>query len=100
LALEAAAQIALANRIAAQRLSVRETEREVGRMNQVGRRAARATTHTADRDVARLEERLAQVLGTGVRVRPGAKQTGRLEISWHSLEHLDELTRRLGLAPE
>ena len=98
LALDPARQIALANKVAAQKLSVRDTEREVARMN--GAAGATGRPAEPDRDVARLEERLAQALGTGVRLRPGAKQTGRLEISWHSLEHLDELTRRLGLGPE
>jgi ParB family transcriptional regulator, chromosome partitioning protein len=98
LALEPALQIALANKVAAQGLSVRETEREVARLN--GEARERAGRAEPDRDVQRLEERLAQLLGTGVRLRAGAKQTGRLEIAWHSLEHLDELTRRLGLAAE
>ncbi|MFN9121193.1 MAG: ParB/RepB/Spo0J family partition protein [bacterium] len=101
LGLDPAQQIALANRVAAQKLSVRETEREVARLNAPpgvpgggGRRAAQ------DPDVARLQERLAQSLGTGVRLKVGPKHTGRMEIAWHSLEHLDELTRRLGLPPE
>ncbi len=98
LALDAGQQVALANKVATQRLSVRETEREVARLN--GEARARAVAPEPDRDVQRLEERLAQLLGTGVRVRAGAKHTGRLEIAWHSLEHLDELTRRLGLTPE
>ena len=101
LALEPAQQIALANRVAAQKLSVRETEREVARLNAppgLQGRGGRAAAQ--DPDVARLQERLAQSLGTGVRLKVGAKNTGRLEIAWHSLEHLDELTRRLGLPPE
>jgi ParB family chromosome partitioning protein len=101
LGLDAGMQIALANRVAAQKLSVRETEREVARMNTAGRTGrARLPAAAQDPDVARLQERLAQSLGTGVRLKVGPKHTGRMEIAWHSLEHLDDLTRRLGLPPE
>jgi ParB family chromosome partitioning protein len=98
LALDPAQQITLANRVAAQKMSVRDIEREEARLNGAAREKPRAPE--PDRDVARLEERLAQALGTGVRLKVGAKQTGRMEIAWHSLEHLDELTKRLGLSPE
>jgi ParB family chromosome partitioning protein len=101
LPLEAAQQIALANKVAAQKLSVRETEREAARVNAAsGAGPARPRAAAQDPDVARLQERLAQSLGTGVRLKVGPKHTGRMEISWHSLEHLDELTRRLGLPPD
>lgn len=101
LALQPAQQIAIGNRVAAQKLSVRETEREVARANAPGDEGGGAARKPApDPDVARLQERLAQALGTGVKLRVGARHTGRMEISWHSLEHLDELTRRLGLASE
>jgi ParB family chromosome partitioning protein len=101
LPLAAAEQIALANRVAAQKLSVRDTEREVARINAApGTRGTARRPALADPDVARLQERLAQSLGTGVKLKVGPKHTGRMEIAWHSLEHLDELTRRLGLPPE
>ena len=102
LPLDPAQQIALANKVAAQKLSVRETEREVARLNAPqGVPGASGTRSAAqDPDVARLQERLAQSLGTGVRLKIGPRHTGRMEIAWHSLEHLDELTRRLGLPQE
>jgi ParB family chromosome partitioning protein len=101
LPLEAAQQIALANKVAAQKLSVRETEREAARVNAAsGAGPARPRAAAQDPDVARLQERLAQSLGTGVRLKVGPKHTGRMEISCHSLEHLDDLTRRLGLPPD
>jgi ParB family chromosome partitioning protein len=101
LALEPAQQIALGNQVAARKLSVRETEREVARLHApAGTQGAAGRAAARDPDVARLEERLAQALGTGVKLRVGARHTGRMEISWHSLEQLDELTQRLGLAPE
>ncbi|MCE2950003.1 MAG: ParB/RepB/Spo0J family partition protein [bacterium] len=101
LGLEPALQIALANKVAAQKLSVRETEREVARTNATGETGtARTRVAGQDPDVARLQERLAQALGTGVRLKVGLRHTGRMEIAWHSLEHLDELIRRLGLPSE
>jgi len=99
LSLEPARQITMAHRVATQRLSVRDTEREVARLVAPARTAA-TRTREPDRDVLRLQERLAETLGTAVRLRPGPRRTGRLEITWHSLEQLDDLTRRLGLTPE
>jgi ParB family chromosome partitioning protein len=101
LALEPAMQIALANKVASQKLSVRETEREVARLHAPAEPdTGRPRAVIQDPDVARLQERLAQALGTGVRLKVGPRHTGRMEIAWHSLEHLDELTRRLGLPPD
>jgi len=99
LSLDAARQITLAHRVASQRLSVRDTEREVARLVAPARNAP-GRTREPDRDVVRLQERLAETLGTAVRLRVGPRRTGRLEITWHSLEQLDDLTRRLGLSPE
>jgi ParB family chromosome partitioning protein len=101
LSLDPARQITLANRVAGQRLSVRDTEREVARLVAPARGAGAPARHREpDRDVLRLQERLAETLGTAVRLRVGPRRTGRLEITWHSLEQLDDLTRRLGLSPE
>jgi len=101
LSLDPARQITLANQVASQRLSVRDTEREVARLMAPARGAgAPARGREPDRDVLRLQERLAETLGTAVRLRVGPRRTGRLEITWHSLEQLDDLTRRLGLSPE
>ena len=93
LAVEGARQVELANRIAAQGLSVREAEALV----QHDPRAARstATARKVDRDVARLEEELAETLGTSVEIRQGRKGTGKLVLHYASFDHLDDLLARL-----
>jgi ParB family transcriptional regulator, chromosome partitioning protein len=92
LALDGARQIELANRIAAKRLSVRETEALVQALLRAptGRRRK-----GADRDLARLEEEVSQRLGTTVQIRAAGKGRGKLVLHYSSLDHLDELLKRL-----
>ena len=92
LALDPARQIEAGNRVAARRLSVRETEALV---QQLLRGAAQNRRKKADRDLARLEEELAERLGTTVEVRPGRKGSGKLVLHYSSLEHLDALLDKL-----
>jgi ParB family chromosome partitioning protein len=94
LALDGARQYDAAKSIAAQGLSVRETERLVQAL------LAPATPATAagrkvSRDVQRLEEELAETLGTKVEIRSGAGGMGRLVIHYMNHEHLDDLLARL-----
>ena len=92
LALEGARQIEAANRVAARGLSVRETEALVAKMlrGQGARRAARP-----DRDLARLEEEVSGRLGTTVEIRAGRKGNGKVIVHYSSLDHLDQLLKRL-----
>jgi ParB family transcriptional regulator, chromosome partitioning protein len=92
LALEGARQIEAANRVAARGLSVRETEALVAKMlrGQGARRAAKP-----DRDLARLEEDVSGRLGTTVEIRAGRKGKGKLIVHYSSLEHLDQLLKKL-----
>ncbi len=94
LVLPADQQIALAREAAAGGWSVREVERRVGdglRKNVPGgKRKMRK-----DRDVARLEEEWSDRLGTVVQIKSGAKGSGRLVISYRTLEQLDDLLARL-----
>ncbi|HEX2678323.1 MAG TPA: ParB/RepB/Spo0J family partition protein [Polyangiales bacterium] len=92
LALDGARQIEAAHAVVAKGLSVRDTEALVQRL--LRGRAQRATKK-ADRDLARLEEELAGQLGTTVEIRAGKKGTGKLVLHYASLEHLDELLKRL-----
>jgi len=92
LSLDAARQIEVANRIAAKHLSVRETEALVqallrGPKAKKGRRT--------DRDLARLEEEMSQRIGTTVEIKPARKGRGKLVLHYSSLDHLDELLKRL-----
>ena len=92
LALDGARQIEVGNRIAARGLSVRETEALVQKMLRgPGQRRRRK----ADRDLARLEEEVAERLGTTVEIRPGRKGSGKLVLHYSGLEHLEQLLKKL-----
>jgi len=92
LALDGARQIEAGNRIAARGLSVRETEAWVQKMLRgPGQRRRRK----ADRDLARLEEEVAERLGTTVEIRPGRKGSGKLVLHYSDLEHLEQLLKKL-----
>jgi ParB family chromosome partitioning protein len=92
LALEGARQIEAANRVAARGLSVRETEALVARMlrGQGARRSAKI-----DYDLARLEEEVSGRLGTTVEIRAGRKGRGKVIVHYSSLDHLDQLLKKL-----
>ncbi len=92
LALDTARQIEAGNRIAARGLSVRETEALVQTLL---RGPAQQRRHKPDRDLARLEEEVAERLGTTVEIRPGRKGSGRLVLHYSGLEHLEQLLKKL-----
>jgi ParB family transcriptional regulator, chromosome partitioning protein len=92
LSLDGARQIEAANRIAARGLSVREAEALVGNMQRgQGPRRERK----ADRDLIRLEEEVSGRLGTTVEIRSGRKGRGKLIVHYSSLDHLDQLLKKL-----
>ena len=93
LALDGARQIEAAHRIAARGLSVRETEALVQALTRgkAGTRRGR----NVDRDLARLEEELSGRLGTTVQIRPSRKGSGALVLHYSSLDHLDQLLKKL-----
>jgi ParB family chromosome partitioning protein len=92
LALEGARQIEAANRIAARGLSVREAEALVAKLvrGQGVRRPQRA-----DRDLERLEEEVSGRLGTTVEIHARRKGGGKLIVHYSSLDHLDQLLKKL-----
>ena len=92
LALDPARQIEAGNRVAARGLSVRETEALVQSMlkGRSTRRKARG-----DRDIARLEEEVSERLGTTVQIRPGRRGSGKVLLHYSSLEHLEQLLKKL-----
>ena len=93
LALTGMQQVDAARRVAAKGLSVRETEQLVARLLKGGGRKA---PPARDRDVARLEEELAQRLGTTVAIKPaGRKGGGKLVITYRNLDQLDGLLAKL-----
>ena len=92
LALPALRQVALANEIAAKGMTVREVEKRVGEL--VSRPKPRIP-RTVDRDVARLQEDLAQKLGTQVQIKQKSQGRGALIIEYSSLDQLDGLIEKL-----
>jgi ParB family chromosome partitioning protein len=94
LAVDAATQIQLAQRIVARGLSVREAETLVAHQQRpVAPRAGKAGKR--DRDVVRLEEELADALGATVRLATNARGGGRVVIEFASLDQLDGIVARL-----
>jgi ParB family chromosome partitioning protein len=93
LALDGARQIELAHRIAAKGLSVRDTEALVQSL--VRGEAKGKSARRRDRDRERLEEELSASLGTTVEIRPAKKGSGKLVLHYSSLDHLEQLLKRL-----
>lgn len=92
LALPALRQVELAKEIAAKGLTVRDVERRVGEL--VSRPKPRIP-RTVDRDVARLQEELAQKLGTHVQIKQKGKGRGTLIVEYGSLDQLDAMIEKL-----
>jgi ParB family transcriptional regulator, chromosome partitioning protein len=91
LALTGAQQLDAARRVAERSLSVRDAETLVSAMlNPPVSRKKRS-----NRDVLRLQEEVSEQLGTKVEIKAGAKGAGKLVIAYSSLDHLDELLRRI-----
>ncbi|CAN5117078.1 ParB/RepB/Spo0J family partition protein [soil metagenome] len=93
LAVDAARQITLASQVAAKRMSVRETEKLVARVDEPSNAARSAASR--NRDTERLEEQLSEALATRVSIRANAKGRGQLIIDYASLDALDGLVERL-----
>lgn len=93
LALPAVRQVELANEAAARGLSVREVEQRVAAI--LTARSGFRTKPAADRDVLRLQENLAQQLGTRVQIKTRRQGKGSLVIDYGSLDQLDGLISRL-----
>jgi len=94
LPLAKASQVQLAHRISAKGYSVREAERMVQHeLNPPRQKAAAAKRE--DRDVARIEEELADALGAQVKIKVNAKGAGQIGIGFASLDQLDGLLEKL-----
>ena len=96
LALEGAAQIAAANKIQLGGLSVREAEKLV--QNELTPAAKQEHKKPApNRDIVRLQEKMADRLGAKVAIQHGAKGSGKLVIEYKTLEQLDGILAIIGL---
>jgi ParB family chromosome partitioning protein len=90
LPLDGAGQIQLANVVAARGYSVRETERLVAHaLNPRQKKPA-----TPNRDLARLEEEIADSLGATVKIKANQKGAGTVTLHFGSLDQLDGLLGR------
>lgn len=80
------AQIETARKIIKNGLSVREAE-------VLSRKISKPVRGKINKDpqIASLEEKLIKQLGTKVRIRPGSKKGGTIEIEYYSLEEFDRL---------
>jgi len=92
LALPALRQVELASEIAVKGMSVRDVEKRVGEL--VSRPKPRIP-RSVDRDVERLQEELAQTLGTQVQIKQKGKGRGALIMEYRNLEQLDVLIEKL-----
>jgi ParB family chromosome partitioning protein len=89
--LSAAKQVEAADEIVKRGLSVREAERLVARLLNPPVTVAREK----DRDVLRLEESLAERLGSKVLIQANRKGAGKLVIEFGGLDQLDEILGRI-----
>lgn len=96
LALSGAQQAGAAARVVAQGLSVRETERLVHQFaNPERRQSRRRARASADADLARLQNELAEALGASVAIEPKQDGGGRVVIRYSSLDQLDAILAKL-----
>ena len=85
-------QVQLAQRVVQKGLSVRETERLV----QFALKAPKeATPNRPDRDVLRLQEELADLLGAQVAIRSNKRGAGKVLIEFGDLDQLEGILQRL-----
>ena len=89
-------QIEVARLVINRGLSVRETEMLV-KKTLAGQNAGKTTTAASDPDVKRLETKISEKLGAGVKIKPGKKGSGQLVISFNSSAELDGILEHLSL---
>jgi len=94
LALSKARQVDVAQRVAAEGLSVRETERLVQEATAAPRKG-NAAAPRLDADGRRLQEELAESLGATVHLKPRVGGRGSVVIDYASLDQLQGLVKRL-----
>jgi ParB family chromosome partitioning protein len=89
-------QIEIAKLVVNRGLSVRETELLV-KKTLAAETAPQAKPKASDPDIRRLENRISEKLGAGVKIKPGKKGSGQLVISFHSAAELDGILEHLSL---
>ena len=87
-------QVEVAALVANKKLSVRDTEALVRRL-QTGPQSLKDETPRADPNISKLESELAEKLGAKVHVQHSASGKGKLVISYHSLDELDGILEHI-----
>ncbi|MDO5680829.1 MAG: ParB/RepB/Spo0J family partition protein [Pelistega sp.] len=94
-----AQQILLANQVVAKRLSVRETEKLVrDALSQEDNLGKSRNNKPVNRDLERLQEKIADYLATKVSFKMIKKDRGQLIIDFNDWEHLNALLEKQGLS--
>jgi ParB family chromosome partitioning protein len=96
LTLDSQRQGELAKKVAAAHLNVRETEALVRKLQEEAKDIPQPAIKARDPDIARLEDRVTQSIGAKAQIKHGEKGSGKLIISYDSLEHLEGVLERLG----
>jgi ParB family chromosome partitioning protein len=93
---ETAKQLDAARRVVKKQLSVRDTERLVRRLlsEQAGTKSKQAETGS-NADIRRLEVEITDKLGAKVRIDHSQKGSGKLVISYNSLDELDGILKHI-----
>lgn len=94
LGLDGNEQDAVAKKVAARRMSVRQTEELVKQLQSRKTTRKKSGKTKVDPDVLRLQEELSEQLGTNVSIKHN-KGRGQVIIDYHSLEELDGLLSRI-----
>jgi ParB family chromosome partitioning protein len=94
LSLEDPLQVQAAREVVRKRLSVRETENLVRRLQQSSRKKG---TRRIDPDILRLQNRMAEQLGARVKIQHQASGKGKLTISYTNADEFEGILERLNL---
>ena len=89
-------QVEIAKLVVNRGLSVRETELLV-KKTLAAETKVEVKPRAIDPDIRRLENRISEKLGAGVKIKPGKKGSGQLVISFHSSAELDGILEHLSL---
>lgn len=93
LALEGDVQIRAARAVASDGLTVRQTEVLVKKLQSPN--VTQNTKTTANQDIVNLQTELSEKLGAAVKIQHGSKGSGKLTISYNSLDELDGILSHL-----
>ena len=89
-------QIEIAKLVVNRGLSVRETELLVKKTLAADKKVKTGPS-ASDPDIKRLENKISEKLGAGVKIKPGKKGSGQLVISFHSPAELEGILEHLSL---